>query len=346
MRCEKHPDSDAVGTCVSCGRGICPICKISYNNMLHCKECIESARISGQANDPNAGYDPSPLGQQTQQTYGYSYPTYPAHYPKPTGPPSKSFFKAGFGGCIGTAIVCMVMGFSFSIGGWGYTVQSGYWLIAVSLVLMIMMLPFAVGLYGFHRNYGTSWGLWGSIGIVICSMLFFSFIAAAIALADTRSYSDNIFPRMSFLYLGELCLGIGLMVSAAAVDQSRRYLAPSRQANGMMTWAALGLLVAGVMFMAFIGIYMVGWIVLSVSMFLLSIEFYHAPVPEWEPDKTSDQGWVTGTGTTGPYQAQPTTTTSPTNPYDSTNQYGGSEGQGYGGTGSSTMNTGSDQYWR
>lgn len=38
MKCYRHPDRDAVGTCEDCGRGLCQEC-ISYYSMPICTEC-------------------------------------------------------------------------------------------------------------------------------------------------------------------------------------------------------------------------------------------------------------------------------------------------------------------
>jgi hypothetical protein len=45
MKCSKHDDIDAVGTCMSCGRGVCAICRIYYKAKIYCKECIEAGMI-------------------------------------------------------------------------------------------------------------------------------------------------------------------------------------------------------------------------------------------------------------------------------------------------------------
>ena len=48
MKCYKHNDVDAVGTCTSCGRAICQDCALTVNGKLMCKECTaEKAAHTG-----------------------------------------------------------------------------------------------------------------------------------------------------------------------------------------------------------------------------------------------------------------------------------------------------------
>lgn len=39
MRCYVHSERDAVGTCVSCGKGICEECRVEIVGKNHCKRC-------------------------------------------------------------------------------------------------------------------------------------------------------------------------------------------------------------------------------------------------------------------------------------------------------------------
>ena len=41
MRCFYHHDADAVGTCKSCGRGVCPSCAAELPNALACRQRCE-----------------------------------------------------------------------------------------------------------------------------------------------------------------------------------------------------------------------------------------------------------------------------------------------------------------
>ena len=40
LKCYKHPERDAVGVCVVCGRGICEECAVEVAGKLYCKEDV------------------------------------------------------------------------------------------------------------------------------------------------------------------------------------------------------------------------------------------------------------------------------------------------------------------
>ena len=46
MKCGYHPEREAVGTCVDCGREICEFCKTIINAKMHCPDCIEKIYTS------------------------------------------------------------------------------------------------------------------------------------------------------------------------------------------------------------------------------------------------------------------------------------------------------------
>lgn len=39
MKCANHPEIDAVGVCIGCGKNICEICKVSFRGEIYCKQC-------------------------------------------------------------------------------------------------------------------------------------------------------------------------------------------------------------------------------------------------------------------------------------------------------------------
>ena len=41
MKCAYHPESDAVGACVNCGRMVCSECKTTLGGKIYCKPCAE-----------------------------------------------------------------------------------------------------------------------------------------------------------------------------------------------------------------------------------------------------------------------------------------------------------------
>ncbi|MFC2018981.1 hypothetical protein ACFLU4_03385 [Chloroflexota bacterium] len=47
MRCAYHPDRDAMGACVSCGRFVCSECKAELGGKIHCNSCSDKQPSSG-----------------------------------------------------------------------------------------------------------------------------------------------------------------------------------------------------------------------------------------------------------------------------------------------------------
>jgi len=43
MKCAYHPENDAVGACVSCGRLVCSECRTTLGGKIYCKPCAEKA---------------------------------------------------------------------------------------------------------------------------------------------------------------------------------------------------------------------------------------------------------------------------------------------------------------
>ena len=46
MQCYVHPDVDAVGVCVSCGRPVCRDCGVDAQGKLICRECLAEGQTS------------------------------------------------------------------------------------------------------------------------------------------------------------------------------------------------------------------------------------------------------------------------------------------------------------
>jgi hypothetical protein len=42
MKCDKHPENDAVAVCISCGKKICQGCDFVYDNKHYCEDCREN----------------------------------------------------------------------------------------------------------------------------------------------------------------------------------------------------------------------------------------------------------------------------------------------------------------
>ena len=43
MKCYVHPADPAVGACVSCGRFVCDVCRVTMTGRIYCKQCLERA---------------------------------------------------------------------------------------------------------------------------------------------------------------------------------------------------------------------------------------------------------------------------------------------------------------
>lgn len=53
MKCYVHPDVDPVGTCTSCGRGICGECAVEVQGKLVCRDCLAAGKVTTRKYDPN-----------------------------------------------------------------------------------------------------------------------------------------------------------------------------------------------------------------------------------------------------------------------------------------------------
>ncbi len=47
MRCYEHRETEAVGVCQSCGRGVCENCQVLRQGQILCTECAERWRTGG-----------------------------------------------------------------------------------------------------------------------------------------------------------------------------------------------------------------------------------------------------------------------------------------------------------
>jgi len=47
MKCATHTDREAVGGCCSCGRFVCPECKVNIDNQVYCNLCMEARLKTG-----------------------------------------------------------------------------------------------------------------------------------------------------------------------------------------------------------------------------------------------------------------------------------------------------------
>lgn len=56
MECYVHPNVDAIGTCTSCGRGICSDCAVEVRGKLMCRDCLAAGKATTREVDPNTAF--------------------------------------------------------------------------------------------------------------------------------------------------------------------------------------------------------------------------------------------------------------------------------------------------
>lgn len=42
MKCDKHPEKEAIAVCVNCGKGICEGCRLHLGGKNYCQECADT----------------------------------------------------------------------------------------------------------------------------------------------------------------------------------------------------------------------------------------------------------------------------------------------------------------
>jgi len=65
MKCSEHPEREAIGVCVVCGRGLCTYCKTIINNRFCCPFCAEK-----NVSNTNKGETPISLEHETKPIKG------------------------------------------------------------------------------------------------------------------------------------------------------------------------------------------------------------------------------------------------------------------------------------
>lgn len=51
MKCYNHPESDAIGACVSCKKAMCGECAVEVQGRLICRDCLAAGKTSTEASD-------------------------------------------------------------------------------------------------------------------------------------------------------------------------------------------------------------------------------------------------------------------------------------------------------
>jgi len=272
MKCEMHPDQDALGTCVSCGRGVCAICKVNYQGLMHCKQCLEAGRIGGAARQQQ-------MMPQMYYPYGYYPYAMPGYYynpaamkatPKPRGIPDGRLFKLGAVGSVGAGIMSIIAGATLVLGNffssYNRTGPSPEFM-ASAFLMAIFQVVTAFGFLGYYKNYGPIMGL---VAAGFMAPTGFVFIGSAMASSQVNSL-DTFW----YIYLGVLFVGIGHIVAGVVAATMRKYL-DSRDAPMI---SCIMFIIGGGLLCAFIGVFIIGWVFSAIGYFLLSAAFFSAPVP-------------------------------------------------------------------
>jgi len=76
MKCAYHPQADAVGACVNCGRLVCVECKVELQGKIYCNACAEkmlSDKGKREVSEPLAGTttDENTSGHGTLADFAY-----------------------------------------------------------------------------------------------------------------------------------------------------------------------------------------------------------------------------------------------------------------------------------
>jgi len=265
MRCERHPEMDAVGSCVYCGRGICDQCKVRVNELLHCKECATAGRVLGGR---------PPVQAPPTVYYQYTPPVVNEPYipPEPAGPPNGQLFTSGLLGAIlsiSVAIVCAIAVPLVFI----YKSLFAY----SSLILSFTMLPLAAGYIGFHRNYGVVAA--GNVALALVGLFLSNAVLWSYVLlmggTDTCYFGGII---------SSIILGLGILALAGPLTAVSYRIRPGHVSRKDLQSAREVLFSAGILFLTVIGIVIIGWIFLAIGLVHLTGAFMHAPVPGREPE--------------------------------------------------------------
>jgi len=241
MRCERHPEKDAIGSCAHCGRGVCEDCRARPGDIVLCKECAAAGRTVPLPGAP----EKPPVDRPVR------------FFPQPKGRPNHGYFLVGGSGAmIGGAMILVLAAMDRS--GWNIYWNMGphsvYAMDLFTIIYLMLVLPFfmlSMGCYGIYWNYGSLGGLVGTIGIMIAwpLTLLFHFIgmhaylmALTMALFQISALStwDYIPSRLisrRVLLLAQVVglVGIGLLFLTFLIN--RQYVALLPVGAGLVLFA-------------------------------------------------------------------------------------------------------------
>jgi len=142
MKCAYHPEREAVGTCVNCGKNVCRYCRSYWNGQIYCPRCfpVHSMPVPGDEDIPKAvtgaRKDRSRLAAVflillSGLTYLPLLLTWDGESP---------YFMA----LLGVAIVSFFFQASLAVGktGWAWWGSAVSWLVAVLIVVVAYAYEF------------------------------------------------------------------------------------------------------------------------------------------------------------------------------------------------------------
>jgi MFS family permease len=282
MRCDVHPDSDAVGTCAYCGRGVCDQCKVRVNEKVHCKVCVEAGRIRGapvQQTPPPTG---PPIGMAYAPHPGVDMTSMIFKPPLPKGTPKKIYFQFGTVACYAS----MVMSFLLSYLMFSALISPSYdgtkvniWLVA-SLVLTFFLYPVFISLLGFYKNYGNSTALVAFIAglslLIFYQVLWGYYIYHFVSNNNYKFFIDTNY----LLFLIQSILGGALLFVTFAIRSVSFNMVPRSPGREATTWALALMAGSTIAFLCTIGLFIFGWFLLGLALGFLGNLFRKAPMPE------------------------------------------------------------------
>jgi hypothetical protein len=293
-----HPDRYADGKCETCGKPVCYECKLEIGKTVHCKTCVESGKLEGEGSGQPEVQQPGVRVESKHLPPAYfPYFTDGKRYrraifkvfnlkPEPSGRTAKELFYLGAAGGIIGGIASVLMTLIFSVEYYDQD-PSLYpnMVIYGSSVYLLAMVPFVFGLFGFYKNYGSPWGLIGSLGLLVALIAFTvgSFLSIEHGRLELDYYTQDpeyFRPNSELVYVSQACLGFGLMLASFAIVQGKNFFKPEKQVEGLPHCTAITMFVAGILFLLHLGSFYAAWGVLASALFMMALCFYDAPVPE------------------------------------------------------------------
>lgn len=253
MKCAKHPRSDALAVCPSCGRAICEICRVNVGNVPHCKECVEWIILQ--------------MGR---------FPQRPMRMPMLRGVPRREFFMAGFVG----ALIMMIAaaGNWFVLFGGDLSYNPYLWTFIIMNVLFSVSLAItSVGFYGFYRNYGVILGLMSFVFLMIASIIFLGLSIFSVGEPSMDPYEDYSLIKPEFFIPAVILVGVSIVLMGVTLILVEDYtmLRDLSKATGFYNIMIASLFI--IPFFTVDGGF--GWLALVIGCILMAMVFFKAKLP-------------------------------------------------------------------